>query len=67
MKTPRFPAASKKRGMARAVEITEWLQAHAEALAADATARGNTIALEVFKQQAADYKFVAQTLKGEMR
>lgn len=61
---PRFPAGSKKRGIARAIEIVEWAAAFAEARGAECSAAGREMAAAVFKEQAAHSRFIVNLLKN---
>lgn len=65
--SPRFPAASTKRGMARAIEIVQWMQAYHEARAAECLAAGRLLTAEVFKTGATYYSAVVDALRGELR
>lgn len=62
---PRFPAGSKKRGMARAVEIVEWMRAYAQARERECVAAERPVVAEVFRHQALDYGAVADILRKE--
>ena len=62
---PRFPAASKKRGMARAIEIVEWMRDYAAARADECQASGHAITSSVFREQAISYGAVIKALRGE--
>lgn len=56
-----------KRGMARAIEVVERMQRHAEALERDLVAKGQTLAAAVVHEQALTYGFVVKVLKDEAR
>lgn len=60
--TPRYPAATSKRGMARAIEIVEWMRDFAAAESASAT---SVMVATVWKDKASHYDHVVKTLKTE--
>lgn len=62
---PRYPAGSKKRGMARAIEIVEWAARYAEAMAAECENGQRAIAASVFREQAAHSRFIVKLLRNE--
>lgn len=61
---PRFPSASKKRGMARAIEVVEWMKAYAKAREAECTPT-HQFAASVFRNNAMTYDAVLDVLKKE--
>jgi hypothetical protein len=64
---PRFPAASKKRGMARAIEIVAWMKDYADAREGECLAAGHLLTADVFRGQAHNYGCVLDALRGEHR
>lgn len=62
---PRYPAGSKKRGMARAIEIVEWAASFADARAAECEARQRRITASAFREQAAHSRFIVKLLRNE--
>lgn len=62
--TPRFPAASKKRGMAKAIEVVEWMRDYADARAAECMPT-HPIAASVFRSNVIAYSAVIDVLKKE--
>lgn len=61
---PRFPAASKKRGMARAIELVEWMKAYAQAREAECTPT-HQLAASVFHNNVMVYDSVLDALRKE--
>lgn len=65
--TPRFPSASKKRGMARAIEIVEWMKAYAEARNREARDADHFTLASVYAEQALVHDAVIRALRSELR
>lgn len=63
---PRFPAASKTRGIARAIEVIEWAVAYAEARQAECEAADRPLTASVFKDQATHGRFFADLIRKEL-
>lgn len=60
---PEFPAGSKKRGMARAVEIVDWMVQHSESLEQECPP--SSVARDVLKTRASHFREVANVLRKE--
>lgn len=62
---PQFPAASTKRGMARAIECVEWVKAFAEFQEREYRTKGNDLVARTWQAQAFSYDTVLNMLRDE--
>lgn len=65
-KTPPVPPSGRRVGMARAIELVEWMRDHSAAYRDYHTENGRPIAASVFAEQVITYDGVARVLKSDL-